>query len=371
MAQERYEVLDGLRGVAALAVVALHVLDTFFPDPRTKPLPHAGLAVDFFYMLSGFVVAHAYDARWPALSLGRFVRLRLTRLHPLVVLGAVLGLAAYLLDPFYPEQRHAGLGLTGLAFLAALLLVPGPSLPNRAGETHALNGPSWSLTEEYLANLAYGLIGQRIGRAGLIALVGVSAAALAALGATHETLQIGWNWPRLWAAPVRTGFPFLAGVLLNRIGARLETPGGWAALSIVLAAVFAAPYAPSLNGAPLNGLFEAALVIGLFPLIIAAGASAEAKGRLGALCRICGELSYPIYIIHFPLVRLFSDWVWTRHPPHVLILAVGAALGIALPLIAWGALKLYDEPVRAWLAGRGRAPRQTLAGVGEGAPNPG
>lgn len=368
---QRYEVLDGLRGVAALAVVGVHFLDTFYSGVRTNPLHHAGLAVDFFYMLSGFVVAHAYDGRWARMSVRQFITLRLTRLHPLVVLGATLGLATYLLDPFYPEQRQVGAGTLALVYLLGVLLLPAPPLPNRTGQTHAFNGPSWSLTQEYLANIAYALIGPRIGRRTLMALVAVSAIGIAALGVTHETLQYGWDWPNLWMAPVRTAFPFLMGMLLQRMNLRLPAPGGWLMLSAVLAAVFLAPAPPTLAGVPLNGIFEAALVLGLFPLIIAAGAAAQAKGRLGKLCRICGELSYPIYIVHWPIVRLFSDWVWTTHPSHLMILAVGGPLALSLPAIAWAALKLYDEPLRAWLAGRRRAPRQTLAGVGEGAPGPG
>jgi peptidoglycan/LPS O-acetylase OafA/YrhL len=367
MPKQRYEVLDGLRGVAALAVVCLHLLDTFFPD-ETSPLHHGGLAVDFFFMLSGFVVAHAYDDRWGAMSAGRFFRLRLQRLHPLVVLGATLALAAYVLDPSFPQQRHVGVAMLGLAYGLGLLLLPAPSLPDRAGMTHPLNGPSWSLTEEYLANIAYAAIGPRIGRRGLVALVIVSGVALAAVGATHGTLQYGWDWPHLWMAPIRTVFPFFAGMLLYRSRARLRVAGGWLSLSALLMAVFAAPLLPTAGAFPLNGIFEAALVIGVFPLLIAAGASAEVSGRLGKLCRLCGQLSYPIYIVHFPLVRLYSDWVWARHPSHIATIAVGAALALAIPVFAWIVLKLYDEPVRAWLASRGGAAKRKPAGVGRGAP---
>ncbi|MDE2487766.1 MAG: acyltransferase [Alphaproteobacteria bacterium] len=85
--KQRQEVLDGLRGVAALAVVGVHVLGIFYSDAR-NPLHHAGLAVDFFFMLTGFVIAHTYDGRWTRMNAGQFFALRLQRLHPLVVLGA-------------------------------------------------------------------------------------------------------------------------------------------------------------------------------------------------------------------------------------------------------------------------------------------
>jgi peptidoglycan/LPS O-acetylase OafA/YrhL len=366
--KQRYEVLDGLRGVAALAVVALHLLDTFFRGPEVNPLHHGGLAVDFFYMLSGFVVSHAYDGRWTRMSVRKFFSIRLQRLHPLVILGAVLGLATYVFDPFYPEQHQLPLTSLGFVFLLSVLLLPAPPLPNRAGQTHSLNGPSWSLTQEYLANIAYAFIGPRIGRRGLIALIAVSAIGLAAGGLTYDTLQYGWGWDTLWFAPIRTAFPFFMGMLLQRMNARLPAPGGFVMLSIVLLLAFLAPWPGKVAGVPVNGILEIALVVGVFPLMIAAGASAEAKGLLGKACRLCGELSYPIYIVHFPFVRLFSDWVWMRHPSHLKILMVGVPLVLAIPLIALAALKLYDEPVRAWLAGGRKAPRQTLAGVG-GAPS--
>lgn len=91
--------LDDLRGVAALAVVGAHVLGAFYSDAR-NPLHNAGPAVDFFLMLSGFVIAHAYDGRRTRMNARQFFALRLQRLHPLVVLGATL--ATCLLDPFYP-----------------------------------------------------------------------------------------------------------------------------------------------------------------------------------------------------------------------------------------------------------------------------
>ncbi|MDE2487767.1 MAG: hypothetical protein KGO51_10245 [Alphaproteobacteria bacterium] len=114
-----------------------------------------------------------------------------------------------------------------LVYALGLLLLPAPPLPNREGQTHARNGPAWSLTQEHLANIAYAFIGPRIGRRGLVALVTASRLALAALGASHDSLQMGWDWPNLWAAPVRTAFPFYAGVLLQRSGLRLRAPDGW------------------------------------------------------------------------------------------------------------------------------------------------
>ena len=190
--KSRYEVLDGLRGAAALAVVALHLCDVFRPTAAVNPLHHAYLAVDFFYMLSGFVMGHAYDDRWTRMSVGGFFAQRLRRLHPLVVLGVVLGLLGYLVERIW----LGGDGIAPLLLLAniglALILAPAPSLPGHNGQAYSLDGPSWSLGQEYLANIAYALVGRRLGRAPLAMLVALSGAAIAVIGFQRSTLHVGW-----------------------------------------------------------------------------------------------------------------------------------------------------------------------------------
>ena len=79
-----YELLDGLRGVAALVVIWYHVFEGFAASPVDQRFNHGYLAVDFFFILSGFVVGYAYDDRWKrrTLSFGGFIKRRLIRLHP-------------------------------------------------------------------------------------------------------------------------------------------------------------------------------------------------------------------------------------------------------------------------------------------------
>src|ERR687885_1577591 len=95
-----FAILDGLRGVAALAIVVFHFMEWVYTDPSQNFIAHGFLAVDFFFCLSGFVIGYAYDDRIGQLGLATFFSLRLIRLHPLVVLGSVLGLLGYLFDPF-------------------------------------------------------------------------------------------------------------------------------------------------------------------------------------------------------------------------------------------------------------------------------
>jgi peptidoglycan/LPS O-acetylase OafA/YrhL len=99
--KEPFEVLDGLRGSAAILIVIFHVFNYSFGwDTPLSLMHHAYLAVDFFFGLSGFVVAYAYDDRWSRMSALQFFRIRLIRLHPMVLVGATIGLLGYIFDPF-------------------------------------------------------------------------------------------------------------------------------------------------------------------------------------------------------------------------------------------------------------------------------
>ena len=91
----RYEILDGLRGVAAMIVVAFHLLETYSKGPAYQVLNHGYLAVDFFFVLSGFVIGYAYDDRWGRMTYRDFFKRRLIRLHPMVVMGMLIGAAAF------------------------------------------------------------------------------------------------------------------------------------------------------------------------------------------------------------------------------------------------------------------------------------
>src|SRR6202522_3677999 len=154
-----FEVLDGLRGSAALLIVIFHLFNYAFGfNSALSLVRHAYLAVDFFFGLSGFVVAYAYDDRWTRMSIPQFFRIRLIRLHPLVLLGATLGLLGYIFDPFGKAINHTPTLMLMLAYVTSLLLLPSPPVGGRNNETQALNGPAWSLMQEYLGNIAYALI---------------------------------------------------------------------------------------------------------------------------------------------------------------------------------------------------------------------
>src|SRR5271156_2509509 len=147
--KDHFEVLDGLRGSAAFLIVVFHLFNYSFSFQGPWALvKHAYLAVDFFFALSGFVVAYAYDDRWGKMTTLQFFRIRLIRLHPLVLLGATLGLLFYLFDPFGKVINHTPALTLLLTYILSLLLLPSLPTDGRPSETQALNGPAWSLMQE-------------------------------------------------------------------------------------------------------------------------------------------------------------------------------------------------------------------------------
>ncbi|RTQ50107.1 acyltransferase [Hymenobacter gummosus] len=343
-----YPILDGLRGVAALLVVVFHLFEAHQTNYALHPIHHGYLAVDFFFLLSGFVVGYAYDDRWGRMSSWDFAKIRLTRLHPLIVLSVIIGALCFWFDPFSPGAQQAGLGKLLLVALLSLTLLPSPDLRGW-GETHSLNGPLWSLLQEYLANALYALFGRRLGRGALWALVVLSGGALTWAAVQNGHVASGWGHSNIWFAVVRMMYPFFAGLLLFRSGRLPRIPYAFPLCAALLTLLFCLPYFPN------NGLYEAATIILAFPLIVALGAGGRVGGVGTKLCKGLADLSYPLYITHYPLIYLYIGWVIKTKPTPEQALPVAAAVfGVAL-LLAWAALKLYDEPVRAWLKRRQQA----------------
>jgi len=345
-----YEVLDGLRGTAAVMVVLFHIMGMPIAwSDDGQYLHHAAMAVDFFFGLSGFVVAYAYDSRWGRMSVGQFCTIRLIRLHPLVLLGAVLGLISFLVDPFAANQKLIPLSVVLRDFALACLLLPHAALPNRWTDTHSLNSPAWSLLQEYIGNLAYALVLRRLGTRLLGAVMVAAAAWLLWLLWQRNSIDMGSDWTTWWGAPARMAFSFTMGLWLYRVRDRLpKLRLGWAVLSVILVLAFATPLVPKSvpHG---NGLFEAAVAMLLFPAIILCGAHSDI-GRIElALCKFAGRISYPIYILHYPFLLIYMNYALFRKPPASAIWLAGAGSFVLVLAVSWLALKLYDEPVRAWL----------------------
>ncbi len=240
---KRYEALDALRGVAALAVLVFH-LSAFGLGANLAP--HAYLAVDFFFVLSGFVIAHAYgEALAGPLSWFDFARRRVIRLFPLALFGAVFGLAVLLLKWKLFPGREGALGEIVSSGLLNLLLLPsffsGPIYDNAMFPG---DGPLWSLFFEMAINLAWAGIAARWGRRRLVLLVVTSGACLTALAVGHGSTRMGVEPQSFWGGAARAAFGFTFGVLiyqwLGRFNGRARRGGAFLATA-ALGLAFCAP----------------------------------------------------------------------------------------------------------------------------------
>jgi len=357
--KSHYQILDGLRGVASIIVVSFHVFETFnVGNPFDQVINHGYLAVDFFFVLSGFVVAYAYDDRWGKMTQWDFYKRRLVRLQPMVVMGSLIGAALFYFQvgPAFPLVAGTPVWEMLLVMLVGCTLIPLPVQMDIRGwqEMHPLNGPAWSLFFEYIANFLYAVVIRRLSKAALAVFV-----FLAALLLIHYTvwgpsgdLIGGWslNAQQLNIGFTRVLFPFFGGVLLCRLGWLVRVRGAFWVCSLLIAVVLSVPRIGGPHHLWMNGIYESFCVILVFPLVVSIGAGGSIRGRYSVrVCRFLGDISYPMYITHYPLIYVYTAWVSRNKIPMSTGLLPGALLLVASIVLAYVCLKVYDEPVREWL----------------------
>ena len=387
-----YILLDGLRGVAALMVLWYHVFEgfAFAKGSVIETFNHGHLGVDFFFLLSGFVISYAYDDRWKSrqrstvksLSLKDFFKRRLIRLHPMLVMGAFIGLICFLLQGGVKwDGSSTPIHWTLIAFVLTLFFIPaypGASYDIRGNaEMFPLNGPSWSLFFEYIGNILYALFIRKLSNKMLTVLVGATGILwiwfVAFDISGYDMIGIGWTLDvvNFFGGLLRMMFPFTLGMLMARLFSQRTTDNRqqsfftnnifWIA-TIVLFALFSVPYisgedvtsrVPTLANISLNGIYELFCIMVVFPLIVwiaALSDSAQSKFTL-RISKFLGDLSYPLYIVHYPVMYLFYAWLiknqyFTLGETWQMVILV---LTVCI-VLAYACLKLYDEPIRKKLS---------------------
>lgn len=364
-----YELLDGLRGVAALLVVIYHIFEGLAFAEATDgvgtglitTLNHGHIAVDFFFILSGFVISYAYDDRWGKMSLGGFFKRRLIRLHPMLIMGAAIGAIAFFAVGC--ERWDGSIAPTNWVMIALLLtmfMVPAvPGVPYEVrgnGEMFPLNGPGWSLFFEYIGNICYALFMRRMPTKVLaiftLLLGGAHAWFFIGDVSQYDMIGVGWTIDEVnfWGGLIRMLFPFSMGMLLARTFKPREVKGAFWICTAALIALFAVPYIPSNGSISLNSLYEFVCIACIFPALVWLGACGKASGAAQKANSLLGQLSYPLYIVHYPLMYIFYAWLIEND-----IYTLEACWPVALLVVAssitlaYLCLKLYDEPVRRWL----------------------
>lgn len=358
-----YELLDGLRGVAALLVIWYHVFEGFATSPIDQQFNHGYLAVDFFFILSGFVIGYAYDDRWKStMNVKNFFKRRLIRLHPMVVLGAVLGAITFYIQGCEKwDGTQVTLSMVMVAMLLNLFLIP--SIPGSApevrgnGEMYPLNGPSWSLFFEYIGNILYALFIRKLSTKALTVLVVLAGIALASFAMFNMSgnyhLGVGWTLMdyNLAGGFLRMLFSFSIGLLMSRNFKPLHVRGAFWICSLGIAVLLSVPYIGGTETPWMNAAYDSVCTIFLFPMLVYLGASGKAtdKGTV-KVCKFLGDISYPVYIIHYPFMYLFYAWLWSNKLSFAQSWPVALVIFFGSILLAYASLKLYDEPVRRWLS---------------------
>src|SRR5450432_2587153 len=359
--KSHYQILDGLRGVASILVVIFHVLETFSGGNRFKQIiNHGYLAVDFFFLLSGFVVAYAYDDRWGKMTQWDFYKRRLIRLQPLVVMGSLIGAALFYFQAsptVFPEIAGTPVWKMLLMMLIGCTLIPVPISMDIRGwqEMHPLNGPAWSLFFEYIANILYAVIVRRFSK--LLLSVFVSLAACMMIGylvlGPQGDLIGGWslNKEQLFVGFTRLLYPFFCGVLLCRVGKRIRVKNAFWWCSVLIVISMSIPRIGDEQHVWMNGIYDAICVIIIFPIIVSMGAGGILhSARSARLCKFLGDVSYPLYITHYPIIYIYTAWVVNNKKLiGVESMLVGLLVVVVSITLAYACLKLYDEPVREWL----------------------
>jgi peptidoglycan/LPS O-acetylase OafA/YrhL len=352
--KHRFHTLDGLRGIAAIVVLAHHIIHPF--DLST---PHGSLAVDFFFCLSGFVIGYAYEQ--PLLSTMSFVEFaaaRIIRLYPLILAGLFLGAVVFIGKAVISHQSPFTANFIVAVILEAFLVPMPPILPEAGPEITPFDPPAWSLFFELLANFLYAAFVTRLTKPVVTFLLAGGAVVVFAQAYVLDGVSGGGAWHDLSDGFGRVFFPFLCGLFLFRQWNTrpLGRPRNLASLTpIALLAVLLCPMPLSIKW-----LYESVAVVVVFPLIIDAAAVDTPGHRAKSYYVFLGRLSYPLYILHYPLViRPFSHfarvndlhgWRFWLLVAAEMLTAIGASL----------VMMKVDERVRAWLTQKWSLRRSTV-----------
>lgn len=327
--------LDMMRAIAALCVVLVHSSSLF----GQQLAPGAYLAVDFFFALSGYVIAHAYDHR--PMGLKAFAIRRVARLYPLYAMGLLLALALNLIA-IATDQSGMELRDVLISFLLNAFYLPSP-FGGKSSALFPLNTPAWSLFFELIVNLLYATAVFRIRRS-VWALCALSAAMLVFATCEHGDADMGWQWSYIHIGLLKVVFSFSAGVCIRRYlppcrmalrGAAMFIPFGLLSLSLI--------WPVEREDLVLRDL---TFILVLSPFLVWLCASMQPKGWVASVFKRLGGASYAVYITHLPLMYLCA---FVGHRLHIPPTALGVIF--ATGVFAWGVWleRVYDGPVRAWL----------------------
>lgn len=345
-----FEILDGLRGLAAVVVVVFHFMEIVITDFSKNFISHGYLAVDFFFCLSGFVITYAYDNRIAGMGLKTFIKLRLIRLHPLVIIGSILGLLTFLFDPYSHLFAVYGFKETALIFITSFLLIPYPVVAERYFNLFNLNAPSWSLFWEYVANLVYAMVLFKATKKLLTPLLLLAAACLFYVSYNSGHLLGGWSGETFFHGLARISFSFLMGMLIFRANWIIKNRLGLLGMGVLLLIAFLTPYSTQWNW-----LVDFLIVALYFPLLVSLGAGASLASKHYKINKFSGDISYPLYMTHYPFMWIFANYVAVKTPSITELYWVIPVSLLLLIGFAYLVFRVIDFPIRSYLTAKLKA----------------
>lgn len=331
--------LDALRGFAAIGVLFFHLSIVGAPQLA----PHGYLAVDFFFMLSGFVLSHSYAERLQSgrLTVAKLLQIRMKRLLPLSLLGLLLGTGYFLLRLAIQKYSQYALSdiLGGTAFNAALLPKPWVSQAP-TDTTFPTNTPMWSLSFEIAANVLWAALISRLDTKCAWVITAVTGGLLILLILKSGTADLGATWATFFGGAARTLFGFFAGVLVwyYRPKPFLSAFLLWPTI-LLLAIVFCIPIQSSV--------FDAVSVVLIFPLLMCLSVACHRQQKQ-RLLGVLGRLSYPLYVVHVPILMSTVGLLKATHLEQTVSCYLFALVPICI-LVAIGLDKYYDFPIASVL----------------------
>lgn len=341
-----FHTLDALRGIAAAVVLTRHA-PAFF---GAGLFPSSALGVDLFFIMSGFVIAHAYDRKLDGgLSTVEFLRIRLVRLYPLYLLGTVMG-ALVALSTVAAGVRSAQTGLhwQGPAllrsFALSLVLLPTPPVSATMDSLYPLNAVAWSLAFEVAVNVLFAATHRFWTGRAIAAVMAVSAVLLAYATVANGDIDVGWRWPTLGQGLARVSYSFPAGVLLFRLwrGGLFRVPSHAALPLVGSVCVFLVDLPRDAHLA-----FELAAVFVIFPVVTILSVQAETPGWLIKPSRFLGTASYAVYALHRPVLSVVNGFAQLAH---VDVAGRAPLVGIPFLLLFFAGCRFvdlaYDQPLR-------------------------
>lgn len=353
-AKSHFDVLDLQRAIGFSLVLLSHA-SGFANNPLGTDIGSLGaVLMAYFFLLSGFVAGHSADdkLRARALTPMRFLARRALRYWPMLALGTLLGALPLAIRLIYWGDAY-GVAPALKGFLMGCFLAPMTTQPFwrlHYSEAFLFDPPAWFLFYDLIALAAYALLLRRLSLRWLVAIAVLAGVGLSAAALARNTVNYGDWWPNFLLAGPYALFSFVVGYGLYRLRDHLgrALPQIWA--FILVAGLTSIAVAPAPVDWAYSGALQAFIVIAVLPLLLWLSLRVRTGPRLHGLAQIATRFAYPIYILHYPVVRTASELIPRFHVQGMWLAALmigemAAALGLAVL-----AAIFIDEPMRRFLS---------------------